>query len=114
MAVPSGAPLNFAITVDETALNCSWEPPSEGLRNGNITSYTIMCLVGDDTAVNVTLSNIQQTTLNLYAPSTTYNCTIYASTSVGDGPVSEYVNATTEGDTVVKSTLHVLNSTHLH
>ena len=94
---PTGAPVNFDITVNGTTLNCSWEPPLLSLQNGIIISYTIICLVDDSIAVYETVSNETNSfILDHYSPYTVYNCSVFASTEAGDGPVAEYVNVTTE------------------
>ena len=94
--MPAGAPVNFTIDVNLTTLICSWAPPPADLQDGNITSYTLFCLVDDEIVFNETLSSSEESfEINLYALATIYNCSIYASTDVGDGPASDYVNATT-------------------
>ena len=79
-----------------TTLEVSWSPPAENKRNGNITSYTLSCLVDEETVFNETLSSaVESFAINFYAPNTTYDCSIYASTADGAGPSSSYITVTT-------------------
>ena len=82
--------------MNRTTLECSWGPPAENRRNGDIVSYTLSCLVEDDVVFNETLSSVVESfTIDLYSPNTTYTCSVYASTAVGDGPSSNEVTVTT-------------------
>ena len=83
--------------MNRTALDCSWAPPAEfELNGGNITSYTLSCWVDDDTVFNETLSSTTNSfTIDLYSPNTTYSCSIYVSTELGDGPSSDFITVTT-------------------
>ena len=104
--VPSGPPLNFTVSVDITSLTCSWDQPEEDLRNGVITSYTLTCLTVGEAAINVTLKpTVQQITMDLFTYSTTYNCTVSASTAVGAGPSAPSISVTTEGTIILASVL---------
>jgi len=98
LTAPSGPPLNFIVSVDITSLTCSWDQPEERLRNGVITSYTLTCLTGDETAISITLNpTVKQITVDLFTLSMTYNCTVSASTAVGTGPSAPPISVTTEG-----------------
>lgn len=94
--VPTGAPVNFNIDVNMTTLYCSWAPPPEDTLNGNITSYTLSCLVDNELVLNENISSTEDSfEINLYSLNTTYNCSIYASTELGSGPPSEFITVTT-------------------
>lgn len=96
--VPSGPPLNFSVLVVGTSLICSWSQPDESQANGVIVSYTLMCISGDVTVVDVTLnSTVFELVVDLFMHSTNYSCTVAASTAVGVGPTAPAVNITTEG-----------------
>ena len=85
---PDGPPLNFEITVQgPRTLTFSWDPPSEDLRNGVITGYLLTC---DPQLEGLRMTYEQSDGVNItvggFIPSTTYHCSVYASTSAGDGP----------------------------
>ena len=101
---PIGPPLNFQITVEGPRdLTFSWDPPAEGLRNGVVISYQLSCHpqpnglprtfnqseLNNGVGVEVRLSG--------FAPSTTYNCSVIATTRAGDDSTVSAV-ATTEDD----------------
>ena len=102
--VPSGAPLDFTVSVNRTTLECSWGPLAENERNGVITSYTLTCLVDDVMVFNEELSpSVGMFSIDFYSPNTTYTCSIYASTNSGDGPSSTGVTVTTtDGESHLK------------
>ena len=95
--VPSGPPSNFTITVNKTSLICTWDPPEESAQNGEIVSYTLTCYSGGETVINLTLNpTVLEIDLNLFNYSTTYTCSLAASTLVGTGPTT-VSSVTTEG-----------------
>lgn len=100
-AVPSGAPQNFTISVEKTTLTFEWDPPAEDERGGTLVSYTLACNNDDDgdDAFEVDLNVIEKITVDEFLPSTSYTCTILASTNGGDGPTAS-VSATTESNTI--------------
>lgn len=96
LVVPSVAPVDFNIEVNMTTLYCSWSPPPEDALNGNITSYTLSCLVDNELVFNENISSTEDSfEINLYSLNTTYTCSIFASTELGDGPSSENITVTT-------------------
>ena len=99
MAVPSGAPQNFVITADSsTSLSMSWEPPAVQHRNGIITAYTINIMSEDGMSMTQTVSSGTSFRLESLRPFVSYTCSIAAYTSVGLGPFSTTVTATTPED----------------
>ena len=95
---PSGPPQSFFVGVDVTSLFCSWDLPTEDDRNGAIVSYNLVCMTDDITAIDITLNpTVLNITVNLYKPSTTYLCTVAASTAVGMGPPTDAITITTDG-----------------
>jgi len=76
----------------------TWAPPNAAQRNGVITGYSLSCTpltAGGD----ITMQYTQDGTFTLggFTPFTTYNCSIFASNSQGDGPVAS-MTITTEED----------------
>lgn len=95
--VPSGPPAYFDIHVDITSLTCAWSPP-DTLQNGVIVSYTLTCTSNGETVVDLTLNPIVfEMTIDLFTPSTTYVCSVAASTATGIGPYTTPISVTTEG-----------------
>lgn len=95
---PSGPPTNFTITVDGTSLTCIWDPPEEDLQNGEIVSYTLTCSSDSEMVVDITLNpTVFEISVDLFSHSTTYTCSVAASTEVGIGPYSNTVSVMTEG-----------------
>lgn len=91
---PSGAPRNFTISVDKTTLHFEWDPPDD---DGTLVSYTLSCSHEGDNDFDVELNIIEEITIDEFLPSTTYECTILATTNGGDGPTASQ-SATTEGN----------------
>ena len=84
-SVPSGPPQNFAITYHLTSTTAvlSWSPPLLLQRNGVITSYYVVCIIGNVTG-DVRISS---TTVELaLEPFTSYKCSVSATNAIGDGP----------------------------
>ena len=96
--VPEGPPQNFKIIPRGTGLYFSWDPPTGNIA---ILSYTITCYVSGDVAINVTLNSVRSVVLDEFAPSTTYTCNMYASSSGGRGPSTGSAHVTTEGITII-------------
>lgn len=88
---PTGPPLNFTIDVTGTTLEFSWEQPAEELRSGLIRYYTLICSSG----VTFYLNNVTMFSVDDYILDTEYTCTLSASTSGGEGPITT-ASATTE------------------
>lgn len=84
--------------VDVTSLFCSWDLPAEDDRNGVIVSYNLVCMTDDITVIDITLNpTVFNITVNLYELSTTYLCTVAASTAVGMGPPTDAITIITDG-----------------
>lgn len=64
--------------------------------NSIILSYTLACNVGGEEALRVVLKPIQDFLLEELTPSTTYTCSMFGSTSGGDGPSANF-EFTTDG-----------------
>ena len=64
--------------------------------NGIILSYTLVCNVEGEEPLRVVLKPIQEFLLEELTPSTTYTCSMFGSTSGGDGPSINF-NFDTEG-----------------
>ena len=79
-----------------TGLYFNWDEPAGDVT---IISYTVICRVSGDVIINVTLNPVNKVVLNEFMPSTTYLCSMYASSSGGRGPSTVAVNVTTEGIT---------------
>ena len=79
--------------MDGVSLSFSWKPPAGDVE---ILSYTVSCLVGGVTEINAQLNSILAVTLDELTPSTNYSCSVYASSSGGDGPPTDPVLVTTE------------------
>ena len=94
--VPSGAPQNFTVSVKKTTLIFEWDPPADGEAGGVITSYTLACTDENNDDFEIELNVIEKIAIDEFLPSTTYTCTILASTNAGDGPTAS-VTTTTEG-----------------
>ena len=94
---PSGPPTDFAITVNMTSLMCSWSPPDETSKNGDIISYTLTCITSNKTVIDLTLkATIFQIYVDLFSSATVYSCSIAASNLAGIGP-SSTLSVITEG-----------------
>ena len=96
-AAPSGPPLNFKVVARGTGLYFNWDEPAGDVT---IVSYTIICEVSGDAVINATLNPVNKIVLDEFMPSTTYLCSMYASSSGGSGPSTVAVNVTTEGITL--------------
>ena len=105
-SVPPGPSLNFEISTEgPRTLTFSWEPPAEDKRNGIITHYLLLCdpqsVASLPRAFNESdfnqMEGVYPVTLSGFTPFTTYNCSVIASNSAGDGPPVT-TTATTEED----------------
>lgn len=99
---PTGAPLNFTVSVENTSLSFEWDPPAEDERRGVLVSYTLSCSGPNDEGFETDLNVIEAVSLDEFLPSTNYSCTIYASTNGGGGPTAS-VSATTDGKSIIVS-----------
>ena len=94
---PTGAPRNFAVSIEKTTLTFVWDPPANDEIGGTLISYTLACTDDNDSdnGFEVDLKVIEKITVDEFLPSTDYTCTIYASTNGGDGPTAS-VSASTD------------------
>ena len=94
---PTGPPLNFTVTPRARSMTFSWAPPNVTQRNGVITGYSLSCtpLTAEG---DITMQYTQDGTFTLggFTPFITYNCSIFASNSQGDGPVASMTIPTDE------------------
>ena len=96
-ADPSGPSMDFAITVRETTLICTWSPPDEATQNGAIISYDLICTSSNVIVIDLILkANVFEMTLDLFSSTTAYACSVAASNSAGIGPSTTLI-VTTEG-----------------
>ena len=73
------------VTPEARHMTFSWAPPNAPERNGVITGYSLSC-----TPSSIPMQPYTQAgTFRLagFTPATTYNCSIFASNSIGNGPV---------------------------
>lgn len=94
---PTGSPLNYKVIPIGTGLYFRWDDPEDPDDNIRILSYTITCYISDTIAINVTLNPVNSVILDEFMSSTTYSCSIYSTSSGGNGPPTPSVNVTTEG-----------------
>lgn len=62
--------------------------------NSILLSYTIVCSVGGEEALRAVLKPIQVFSLEELSPLTAYSCSMFGSTSGGDGPSANFVFTT--------------------
>ena len=110
---PSGPPQNFTLSVENTTLIFSWQPPAPENRNGAIISYTLSCTSDGESSITLMLIAILE--ISLYAsPDTTFTCQIAASTSVGIGPYSEELMGTTGGIVMFRLLIRIYTQCHFN
>ena len=84
--VPSGPPQDFQVNITGSrTVKLSWSAPIEEDQNGIITSYSLSCQP-EFNGLPAVLGNPGSYSFTGLTPVTEYNCTVYASTAVGDGP----------------------------
>lgn len=94
-SVPSGPPTNFVVSqVLTTSVSLKWGPPLAEERNGIIIGYDVN-VSHDDTQLLVKMTADNQITIGSLEPQRTYFFIVAAKTSVGRGPFSTEVSATT-------------------
>ena len=88
--VYTGMPENITFNATSSrSMILSWDPPGEGLRNGTIQRYSIICSSDDHVGfylqhtIPVSSQSILMTGLN---PFISYNCCIATITTNGNGP----------------------------
>ena len=60
------------------------------MGTGILLSYTLSCSVEDAEVLRVQLKPVQEFFLEELSPSTTYTCSLFGSTSGGDGPSANF------------------------
>lgn len=94
LPAPTGAPLNFAaIAAGARNITLSWDSPELHLRNGIIVHYTLIC----EPRPPEMIQEAGTVTLSGFTPITSYNCSVSASNSAGEGPPA-YDDVTTDDD----------------
>jgi len=97
LLAPSAPPANFSITVTDTKICLSWDPPPESDQNGVIVSYTLVCTKdGEPSISHQVKSFVLNFCADLYLPNQNFTCNVSASTAAGDGPTTESITMTTE------------------
>ena len=68
----------------------SWSPPAPTLRNGVITGYSLLCVpeAGQGNSISMQYTAAGTFTLGGFTPFISYNCSISASNSQGNGPAA--------------------------
>lgn len=74
-----------------------------------ILSYTLSCSVEREVEFTTQFKPILEITLNVLTPSTLYVCSVYASSSGGDGPPTDEIPVSTESK-VILNMHHFRNS----
>ena len=86
---PSSAPRNFEAVLENTVVTFTWDAVAEGDRNGDIAYYTLRCKIGSEEQFSVNLTyTVEEISVGIYKVSSTYTCTISASTQAGEGPTA--------------------------
>ena len=87
-------PLNFvAAPAGARNITFSWDSPEPHLRNGIIVHYNLVC----EPRPPETIQEAGMVTLSGFTPITSYNCSVSASNSAGEGPPA-YDDVTTDDD----------------
>ena len=99
--VPSAPPLNVGtVAVNSTSIEVTWAPPAVADRNGVITAYLVQLVevpTGELLNFTQTMDRLEIVITALH-PHYDYECSVAASTSVGDGPYSQPITETTLQD----------------
>ena len=97
LLAPSAPPANFEMSVTDTIICLSWDPPPESDQNGVIVSYTLVCTEDEEPCIwHQVKSFIVNFCADLYLPNQHFTCSVSASTAAGDGPTTESITLTTE------------------
>lgn len=89
------------MTVDNTVVCLSWSPPLEGRQNGVIISYTISCSINSNSISQEVKGHLRGYCVDYRLGGWLFSCSIFASTSAGDGPSTNTIDVTTEGKATV-------------
>ena len=83
---PTAPPQDFVIETEglET-LTFHWDPPPPNATNGLVVSYSLSCSPAYGPVLFVGAGSVN-TKLEGFESDTTYTCSVFASTLVGDGP----------------------------
>ena len=99
---PSDPPQDFIAIPDGTSIQFSWSPPATADRNGIITDYTLTCMsivAGVNAVIMMTYAEAGNYTLGGLRSATEYNCSVFASNGIADGPsVSISVSTSDESE----------------
>ena len=88
-------PENFAIMVGGSSdLTFTWDPPL--VTNGEIDNYTLTCSPKIDLLPIVLEATVNNVTLPMFVPGTTYTCSLQASNGGGLGSPATYIATTLE------------------
>ena len=102
---PTVQPDSFSVTrIGSRSVTFSWDLPNEDGRNGIITSYTVGCSDGDGVLINTTTTTSLTATFEALRPHSFHICSVFATTSGGDGPAA-VLNFTTASDGKFQLTL---------
>ena len=82
------------VTPEARHMTFSWAPPNAPERNGVITGYSLSCTPSSISMQPYTLAGTFR--LEGFTPATTYNCSIFARNSIGNGPVVSMIIRTLE------------------
>ena len=77
--------MNLTVSVTPRIMSLVWSPPHTDVRNGIITSYTVMCSLADAT-IHHSKTGMTRLTITGLEPFTNYTCSVSAATVVGSGP----------------------------
>lgn len=75
----------------------TWNPPPEERQNGVIISYTISCTDNE----LIVKGHVRSYCIDFRLGGQPYDCSILASTAVGDGPSTSTISVTTEGKALI-------------
>ena len=97
--VPSGVPRDLVVVVNSSsAVNLSWQPLLPEQQNGLIIRYVVNVTTVETGEGFELVSALKKLTVNSLHPHWTYIFTVSGETSVGVGPPSLAVTATTLED----------------